>query len=153
MRVAHASWLRQYAQGVQRAASTQSDRTLRAQMEETAERLLAAAMALTAEPESRLADYARADEVAERLGISLETARRLMRQGTLPAEKWGNVWVARWEELEAFAREYAWGAAAHGWVDGTSVEMDAPPVGRRKREAVSPLTVRGWMRVGPGGGG
>lgn len=134
----HVRWLRQYARGARRAAQSQSG-AQRARSEEMAERLLAAAAALTG---FRFADYARVGEVAERLGIHVESARRLMRKGTLPAERVGGRWLVRREELEAFAKEYKWGGRERWW--------EPEPVVKRPRKLGedSERTVRGWMKVG-----
>lgn len=135
----HARWLREYARGARRAARAQSG-AQRARSEEMAERLLAAAAELTG---VRFADYARVEQVAERLGIHPESARRLMRKGTLPAERVGGRWLVSWGELEAFAEGYDRGGRERWW------EPEPVAEGRRRGlGGASEGTVRGWMRVG-----
>ena len=53
-----------------------------------------------------LENYLTAVEAARQLGIHTETVRRLCRQGDLPAEKIGNVWLIDSGVLEAFAKRY-----------------------------------------------
>ncbi len=50
--------------------------------------------------------YAGVEEVAERLGIHPESVRRLIRQGKLPAIKFGNKWLVEKATLEQFAGHY-----------------------------------------------
>jgi excisionase family DNA binding protein len=50
--------------------------------------------------------YAGVEEVAERLGIHPESVRRLIRQGKLPAIKFGNKWLVEKATLEQFASHY-----------------------------------------------
>jgi len=50
--------------------------------------------------------YAGVEEVAERLGIHPESVRRLIRQGKLPAIKFGNKWLVDKAILEQFASHY-----------------------------------------------
>lgn len=139
----HARWLREYARGARLAARAQSG-AQRARSEEMADRLLAAAAELTG---FRFADYARVEQVAERLGIHPESARRLMRKGTLPAERVGGRWLVKWEDLDRFAEGYEWGAMGRLW-------REEPVVVKRPRErepgAESGRTVRGWVKVGLG---
>lgn len=101
----HARWLREYARGARRAARAQSG-AQRARSEEMAERLLAAAAELEARGGGRLAGYARVDEVAGRLGIHVEYARKLMRQGRLRGVRVGRVWLMERGELESVAAGY-----------------------------------------------
>ncbi len=53
-----------------------------------------------------LESYAGVDEVAERLHIHPESVRRLIRQGKLPAIKFGNKWLVEKSALEQFASHY-----------------------------------------------
>ena len=53
-----------------------------------------------------LESYAGVDEVAERLRIHPESVRRLIRQGKLPAIKFGNKWLVEKSSLEQFAGHY-----------------------------------------------
>jgi excisionase family DNA binding protein len=103
----HAQWLRQYARSVRRAAKA---RRGDAQMVEVAARLLAIASVLdgqdAAGERGRFADYARVDEVAARLKIHPESARRLMRQGRLPGVRVGMLWLMERGDLEVAALEY-----------------------------------------------
>lgn len=50
--------------------------------------------------------YAGVEDVAERLGIHPESVRRLIRQGKLPAIKFGNKWLVDRATLELFASHY-----------------------------------------------
>lgn len=50
--------------------------------------------------------YADVQEVAERLGIHAESVRRLIRQGKLPATKFGNKWLIKKTTLEQYASHY-----------------------------------------------
>lgn len=139
----HARFLRQYARGVRRAAEREPDDQRRAEMEGVAVRLLAAASELGG---VRLEDYARVEEVAERLGIHPESVRRLMRGGQLVARRLGNMWLMDREELERVAGEDRWAGRERWW--------EPEPVVKRSRKLgeASEKTVRGWMRVGPRGG-
>jgi excisionase family DNA binding protein len=53
-----------------------------------------------------LENYIGMDEVSRRLSIHIESARRLARQGKLPAQRLGNKWLVHKDELEKFARRY-----------------------------------------------
>ena len=53
-----------------------------------------------------LETYAGVDEVARRLSIHPESVRRLIRQGKLPAIKFGNKWLVEKGALEQFASHY-----------------------------------------------
>ena len=53
-----------------------------------------------------LENYAGVDEVADRLNIHPESVRRLIRQGKLPAIKFGNKWLVEKSLLEQFASHY-----------------------------------------------
>jgi excisionase family DNA binding protein len=53
-----------------------------------------------------LENYLGMDEVSRRLSIHIESARRLARQGKLPALRVGNKWLVHKDELEEFARRY-----------------------------------------------
>ena len=53
-----------------------------------------------------LENYVGMDEVSRRLSIHIESARRLARQGKLPAQRLGNKWLVHKDELEEFARQY-----------------------------------------------
>lgn len=53
-----------------------------------------------------LETYAGVDEVASRLSIHPESVRRLIRQGKLPAIKFGNKWLVEKGALEQFASGY-----------------------------------------------
>ncbi|MFN2222042.1 MAG: helix-turn-helix domain-containing protein [Chloroflexota bacterium] len=53
-----------------------------------------------------LESYAGVNEVAERLHIHPESVRRLIRQGKLPAIKFGNKWLVEKSALEQFAGHY-----------------------------------------------
>lgn len=55
----------------------------------------------------KFTDYATADEVADKLGIHLESARRLIRQGDIPARRWGKLWLIKRTDLDQFAAGYA----------------------------------------------
>jgi excisionase family DNA binding protein len=50
--------------------------------------------------------YAGVGEVARRLHIHPESVRRLIRQGKLPAIKFGNKWLVDKPTLEQFASRY-----------------------------------------------
>jgi excisionase family DNA binding protein len=56
--------------------------------------------------EHLLNSYAGVDEVAGRLCIHPESVRRLIRQGKLPAIKFGNKWLVDKSTLEQFASHY-----------------------------------------------
>jgi len=56
--------------------------------------------------ESLLEQYAGVDDVSKRLRIHPESARRLIRQGKLPAIKFGNKWLVERAILEQFAGHY-----------------------------------------------
>jgi excisionase family DNA binding protein len=53
-----------------------------------------------------LEQYAGVKEVSERLNIHPESVRRLIRQGKLPAIKFGNKWLVDKATLEQFASRY-----------------------------------------------
>lgn len=56
--------------------------------------------------ESLLEQYAGVDDVSKRLKIHPESVRRLIRQGKLPAIKFGNKWLIERATLEQFASHY-----------------------------------------------
>jgi excisionase family DNA binding protein len=56
--------------------------------------------------EDLLANYVGVPEVAERLKIHPESVRRLIRQGKLPAIKFGNKWLVERVTLEQYASRY-----------------------------------------------
>lgn len=56
--------------------------------------------------EDLLENYAGVEEVSERLNIHPESVRRLIRQGKLPAIKFGNKWLVEKATLEQFASRY-----------------------------------------------
>jgi excisionase family DNA binding protein len=56
--------------------------------------------------EELLESYAGVNEVASRLGIHPESVRRLIRQGKLPAIKFGNKWLIDKATLEQYASHY-----------------------------------------------
>ena len=56
--------------------------------------------------ESLLEKYAGVDDVSNRLKIHPESVRRLIRQGKLPAIKFGNKWLVERATLEQFASHY-----------------------------------------------
>jgi excisionase family DNA binding protein len=56
--------------------------------------------------EELLEAYSGVSEVADRLNIHPESVRRLIRQGKLPAIKFGNKWLVDKSELEQFASHY-----------------------------------------------
>ena len=56
--------------------------------------------------DSLLDNYAGVDKVAERLQIHPESVRRLIRQGKLPAIKFGNKWLVEKVVLEQYASHY-----------------------------------------------
>ena len=53
-----------------------------------------------------LDDYVNIREAARQLGIHEESLRRLLRMGSLPAEKVGGQWFIRKEQLALFASAY-----------------------------------------------
>jgi excisionase family DNA binding protein len=53
-----------------------------------------------------LESYAGVNEAADRLNIHPESVRRLIRQGKLPAIKFGNKWLLEKSSLEQFAGYY-----------------------------------------------
>lgn len=56
--------------------------------------------------DSLLDNYAGVDTVAARLQIHPESVRRLIRQGKLPAIKFGNKWLVEKVVLEQYASHY-----------------------------------------------
>jgi excisionase family DNA binding protein len=56
--------------------------------------------------EELLENYAGVEEVGRRLNIHPESVRRLIRQGKLPAIKFGNQWLVEKATLEQFASHY-----------------------------------------------
>jgi excisionase family DNA binding protein len=56
--------------------------------------------------EDLLENYADVNEVSKRLGIHPESVRRLIRDGKLPAIKFGNKWLVEKSLLEQFASSY-----------------------------------------------
>lgn len=56
--------------------------------------------------DSLLENYAGVDEVGKRLNVHPESVRRLIRQGKLPAIKFGNKWLVEKSSLEQFASRY-----------------------------------------------
>lgn len=56
--------------------------------------------------EQLLEAYADVDQVGKRLNIHPESVRRLIRQGKLPAIKFGNKWLVETTLLEQFASRY-----------------------------------------------
>lgn len=53
-----------------------------------------------------LENYADVNQVSKRLGIHPESVRRLIRDGKLPAIKFGNKWLVEKSLLEQFASSY-----------------------------------------------
>ena len=53
-----------------------------------------------------LENYADVDDISRRLGIHPESVRRLIRDGKLPAIKFGNKWLVEKSVLEQFASGY-----------------------------------------------
>ena len=53
-----------------------------------------------------LSSYAGVNDVAKRLNVHPESVRRLIRQGKLPAIKFGNKWLVETSTLEQFASRY-----------------------------------------------
>jgi excisionase family DNA binding protein len=56
--------------------------------------------------EDLLDQYADVEQVSKRLGIHAESVRRLIRQGKLPATKFGNKWLVEKTTLEQYASHY-----------------------------------------------
>lgn len=56
--------------------------------------------------ETLLENYAGVNEVSKRLNIHPESVRRLIRQGKLPAIKFGNKWLVEKAVLEQYASRY-----------------------------------------------
>jgi excisionase family DNA binding protein len=56
--------------------------------------------------EDLLENYAGVAEVSKRLNIHPESVRRLIRQGKLPAIKFGNKWLVDKSTLEQYASRY-----------------------------------------------
>ena len=56
--------------------------------------------------EELLESYAGVAEVSDRLNIHEESVRRLIRQGKLPAIKFGNKWLVDKATLDQFAGHY-----------------------------------------------
>lgn len=56
--------------------------------------------------ENLLESYASVPEVGKRLNIHPESVRRLIRQGKLPAIKFGNKWLVDKATLEQYASRY-----------------------------------------------
>jgi excisionase family DNA binding protein len=56
--------------------------------------------------EDLLENYAGVQEVSDRLNIHPESVRRLIRQGKLPAIKFGNKWLVDKSTLEQYASRY-----------------------------------------------
>ena len=56
--------------------------------------------------ESLLDQYVGVKEVSDRLDIHPESVRRLIRQGNLPAIKFGNKWLVERATLEQYASHY-----------------------------------------------
>ncbi len=56
--------------------------------------------------ENLLENYAGVAEVGERLRIHPESVRRLIRQGKIPAIKFGNKWLVEKSMLEQYASGY-----------------------------------------------
>lgn len=56
--------------------------------------------------EDLLTQYAGVQEVSDRLNIHPESVRRLIRQGKLPAIKFGNKWLVEKAVLEQYASRY-----------------------------------------------
>lgn len=53
-----------------------------------------------------LDSYVDALEIARNLKVHPETVRRLIREGKLPAIKFGNKWIIEKDQLSAFAQGY-----------------------------------------------
>ena len=58
------------------------------------------------EKQNLLDQYADVLEVSKRLNIHPESVRRLVRQGKLPAIKFGNKWLVERATLEQYASRY-----------------------------------------------
>lgn len=58
------------------------------------------------EKQNLLDQYADVLEVSKRLNIHPESVRRLVRQGKLPAIKFGNKWLVERSTLEQYASRY-----------------------------------------------
>ncbi len=56
--------------------------------------------------DSLLENYVGVQEASERLNIHAESVRRLIRQGKLPATKFGNKWLLKRSELDQFSSHY-----------------------------------------------
>lgn len=56
--------------------------------------------------QSLLDNYVGVGEVSKRLDIHAESVRRLIRQGKLPAIKFGNKWLIERATLEQYASHY-----------------------------------------------
>ena len=56
--------------------------------------------------ENLIENYAGVAEVGERLHIHPESVRRLIRQGKIPAIKFGNKWLVEKSTLEQYASGY-----------------------------------------------
>lgn len=56
--------------------------------------------------ENLLEQYVGVEQVSERLRIHPESVRRLIRQGKLPAIKFGNKWLVERATLEQYASHY-----------------------------------------------
>jgi excisionase family DNA binding protein len=56
--------------------------------------------------EQLLDQYVGVEEVSQRLHIHPESVRRLIRQGKLPAIKFGNKWLVERATLEQYASHY-----------------------------------------------
>ena len=56
--------------------------------------------------QSLLDQYVGVQDVANRLHIHAESVRRLIRQGKLPAIKFGNKWLVERATLEQYASHY-----------------------------------------------
>lgn len=61
---------------------------------------------MSSDKENLLENYAGVDVVSKRLNIHPESVRRLIRQGKLPAVKFGNKWLVEKATLEQFASWY-----------------------------------------------
>ncbi|HEY8695510.1 MAG TPA: helix-turn-helix domain-containing protein [Chloroflexota bacterium] len=53
-----------------------------------------------------LDQYVDVMEAAQRLTINVDTVKRLIRQGKLPATRWGNKYIIDKDHLEMFASTY-----------------------------------------------
>ena len=56
--------------------------------------------------QSLLDEYCDVSDVSDRLNIHPESVRRLIRQGKLPAIKFGNKWLVEKSMLEQYASHY-----------------------------------------------